>query len=213
VDPVGLWPSLSIGIPGTDVSISVGLPDPRNLIGEGEDAAADIASASNAALPYIHRYSGYATLLFSGCALVTSETVIGGLTCGGLALIAGGITAASSGALYVEHRESGTVLALDLSALGLSGVASALESSASAAARLGATDRALAESQLLRASAAPLYARPGLWASAQLLKAKAELWDVLASGLAASARGAAGISIGLGIQADRKDREALACNT
>ena len=210
-DPLGLCCGFNIGIPGTNIAVTVGLPDPNALLQEGEDITSTTIDAVNSALPYVHQYSGYAAVVFSGCAVVTSETVVGGATCGALALAAGAVTAGSGSILYAEHRESGATAALDLGALGASGVATLLETSARAAATLSAADRALAQVRVLRATEAPLSSRPGLWLSAQLLEAKSALWNVVASGLYAGARAASGSSIGFGFLGDLADREGLTC--
>lgn len=190
---------MSISVPGTDITISVGVPSPSQALNEIEGDVAVAGNLGNAALPYIHQYAGYTADLASICAAASAETIVGGVSCGSLALLAGALTAGSGGVLYLEHRESGTVAVLDFGALGASGLASALETSARAAEAAGATDRAIGQIRLLRASEAPLYARPGLWISGQILELKAALWEEIATSLSAGARSAGGSSAGLGI--------------
>ena len=153
----------------------------------------------NAALPYIHDASGYVATVASFCAVVTSETIVGGVTCGAIALGAGGVDAGTGAILYSQHRESGATLALDLAGLAASGSANFLEAAAGTARGLNAADRAIGQIRMLRAGVAPLYAKPGLWLSSQWLLLKSSFWEAVANGLAAEARGASGTAFGLGV--------------
>jgi RHS repeat-associated protein len=170
IDPSGLdcgWTD-PIGC-ASDAASAVG--------GAVHTAANGVVDATNAALPVVHAVANGVALVASACAVVTSETIVGGVTCGAVALGAGGVSAATGGILYAEGRESGVGLTLDVGGLGLSGVGSLAELGAAAAEGIrGAAGNA-----------------------SFLGRASYELWDATANGLVFVSRALSVEGFGFGL--------------
>jgi hypothetical protein len=170
-----------------------------NPISDVVEAAKDVGHAANEALPVVHEVANVVAIGASLCAAVTSETVVGGVTCGTIAVAAGGVTAASGLALYVEGRESGTTAAIDVASAGLGGLGSLAEAGAGAA--RGLAEEADAASLLREAEmdSAPWYGKAGPWLASQWWAAKAAFWSGTETGLADLSRVLSAGGFGLGL--------------
>jgi len=173
-----------------------------NPIADVVQAATDIGHAANAALPVVHSVANVIAIGASFCAAVTSETIVGGATCGTVALAAGAVTAGSGLALYAEGRESGTRAAIEVGSAGLGGLASLLEAGAAAARVLAESAEATSLLREAETEAAPWYGKVSPWLSAQLWAAKSAFWNGLETGMAAVARVASAGGFGLGVYGD-----------
>jgi RHS repeat-associated protein len=78
----------------------------------------------------VHQASGVVAGLAAICAIATSETIIGGATCGSIAIVAEGVHATTGVALYATGHENATQLAVDGAALTLAGVGGLVEGAA-----------------------------------------------------------------------------------
>jgi hypothetical protein len=145
-------------------------------------AAKDTGHAINAALPAIHTIANSVAIAASLCAVITSETVVGGVTCGAIASVAGGVTAVTGGVLYLEGRESGVNAAFDLAGGALGGTSSLYEAVADSA-------RALQESA-------------ELGSASRLAALRASMWGAFATGLSGISRGLSAAAFGLGLGAE-----------
>ena len=112
---------------------------------------------ANQALPIVHEVSGALATLASACAVLTSETVIGGVTCGAVALGAAAVTAGTGAVLNAEGRGSNSSLALDTVAAGLAGFGSLAEAAAKAVQELSDTAAGVSLLRELETEAAPWY--------------------------------------------------------
>ena len=81
----------------------------------------DIGEVANAALPIVHVIASGVAIVATACAIATSETIVGGLTCGAIAAGAAGVTAATGVALNAEGRESCQNTVIDVVGAGLGG--------------------------------------------------------------------------------------------
>lgn len=141
-------------------------------------AVVDAGHVVNAALPVIHTLANSIAVVASLCAVVTSETVIGGITCGTIAAAAGGVTAVTGVALYSEGRENGGNTAVDVTGGALGGVSSLFEGFANGA-------RALQEAEF---DSGDLWAPVRAWA-----------WGKFASGLSGISRFLSATAFGIGL--------------
>ena len=173
-DPTGLcWPSWACGVENT------------------------VGNAVNEALPAVHTAANVAAGAASICAIVTSETVIGGLTCGAIALGASGVSAATGAALYAQGRESGTGLALDVGGLGLAGLGSAADAAAAASRALGAAAGQMADARRIAMGAAPWLGKFEPYMESLMWDAKSGLWGAGAGILRGVSFGVNSSSVGL----------------
>jgi len=147
-------------------------------------------------LPAVHTVSGVVAAAASICAVVTSETVVGGVACGAIALTAAAVNVATSDALYAEGRESGTVLALDAVGGAFAGAGSAFEAAGSLAEAASSNAQALSESWQAEMESASLFGKIGAWARSGYYGAQAGLWSDLAEMLSAGSQGAAALGFG-----------------
>ena len=154
--------------------------------------------AVNSALPVVHDVAGVVAVGATVCALVTSETIIGGLTCGTIALGAAAVQAGTGSVLYLQGRQSGGELVLDITGLGIAGAGSLIELGAKAAGEAGEAAKAIALLRSAEASEAPWYGKLGPWASSQWWALKSYLWGQIEAGLTLTGRvinlGALGIA-------------------
>jgi RHS repeat-associated protein len=136
---------------GTDPSGEWGLP------GWVTTAAGAVGGALNAALPAIHAVATVVAIAASACAVLTSATIIGGVTCGAIALGASAVTAGTSDILYAENRETEGQAVLDTVGLGLSGAGSVFEALGSAAQATSDTDSMASGLYQIASDQAPWY--------------------------------------------------------
>ncbi|MGH7234694.1 MAG: RHS repeat-associated core domain-containing protein, partial [Candidatus Saccharimonadales bacterium] len=78
----------------------------------------------NPALSAIHTTAEGITIVASLCAVVTSATIVGSLTCGTIALLSAGVQASTGTILHLEGCESTATWVSDLASLGGAGMAS-----------------------------------------------------------------------------------------
>jgi RHS repeat-associated protein len=138
-----------------------------------------------AALPVIHDVAVGVSVLATGCAIASSETVIGGVSCGAIAFAA--TAAAETGSiLSAEHRESDTAATLDEASLALGGIGHLAELGA-------AISKGLAENtELVAASKAEAAATAGLeklgpWILGQWWTIRADFWSKAGAAFAGAA--------------------------
>lgn len=151
------------------------------------------------ALPVVHEIANIVTIGASLCAVVTSETIIGGATCGAIAAISGGVTAASGLALYAEGRESGSNAAIDAASAGFGGIGSLLEAGARTASLLAEDAQLTSLLRTIELEVAPWYGKLGLYFSSQYWAAKAALWGGAETLLSDLARVVSASGFGLGL--------------
>ena len=132
--------------------------------------------AFDAALPVVHDVAGAVAVVATICTLVTSETVVGGLTCGAIALGATAVQAMTGSVLYIEGRQSGAETLFDIATLGVAGVGTAFELGARAAAEASEAAKGLSILRAAAASEAPWYGKLGPWVSSQWWALKSYLW-------------------------------------
>jgi RHS repeat-associated protein len=89
-----------------------------------------VATGALDAVNVVHQVAGGVAFVAGICALVTSETVIGGATCGAIALAAESVNVATGAILLEEGQESGVHFAFDVAGLALGGAGYGLEDSA-----------------------------------------------------------------------------------
>jgi RHS repeat-associated protein len=164
--------------------------DPMGCVANAADdvggAVENAAKVVNEALPVINTIANGIAIVASMCAVVTSATIIGGISCGVVAAVAGGVTAATGVALYAEGRESGVNATLDVLGGVLGGLGVAFDAEAD-------TARALQESYRLEADFNHLAALRG-WA-----------WGNIAAGLSVASRGLSATAFSLGLFAQFGD--------
>lgn len=153
----------------------------------------------NAALPYVHAASGGAAFFASICAVVTSETIIGSVTCGGIALVASGVNEASSIALEAEGRESPEVLALDSAGLASGGIGYVFEVAGKSAEAASESASALSELWRTTTSEARWTAKLGPAIKTAWYGAKASTWHSMAQVLSAIGRALSASSVGTAV--------------
>ena len=158
-----------------------------------------IGGAVNAALPVIHTISSVVAVVASACAVVTSETVIGGATCGAIALGASAVNAGTGDVLYAEGRETKTSAILDNFGLGLSGLGSLFEVGAATANTLSDTENGISDLYGIAKNQAPWYSSwyRGLQSSWWGLKGAA--WGAVGTELAGISRSFAVGALGFGL--------------
>jgi hypothetical protein len=93
----------------------------------GWNPVSDAEEAVNDALPVVHSVSTDIAGLASLCAVVTSETIVGGVTCGAIAAVSGTVAGVSGIALYAEGRESGIDATVDALSAGAGGIGNLAE--------------------------------------------------------------------------------------
>ncbi len=169
-DPVNaLDPTGFDGLLGTGIN----LPSPNDVLQSTEGAVAGayhvFARTANAALPYIREGAEVVQLGAGACALVTSETVIGGVTCGAISLAAGGVSAGAGVILNQEHRLSTAEAALGVASLGAGGLAEIARAASESATSAATTARILAYLSASDAEYAPGVVVLQPWVRMQLL--------------------------------------------
>jgi RHS repeat-associated protein len=172
-----------------------GWTDPLGCAGNAAQSVAHVANQD--VLPVIHTVSGVVAAGASICAILTSETIIGGATCGAIALSAAAVNVASSDVLYAEGRESGTVLALDAVGGAFAGTGSAFEAAGTLAEAAGGNAEALSESWRAEMESASLLGKVAPWARSGYYGLQAAAWGDLAESLSAGSKGAAALGFGL----------------
>ena len=170
-----------------------------NPISDVVQAAKDVGHAANAALPVVHEVANVVAVGASLCAAITSETVVGGVTCGTIAVVSGAVTAASGVALYAEGRENGTTTAIDVASAGLGGLGSLAEAGAGAASELAEGADATSLLREAETEAAPWYGKAGPWLASQWWAAKSAFWSGTETGLADLSRVLSAGGFGLGL--------------
>jgi hypothetical protein len=90
--------------------------------------------------------------------------------------------------LYLEGRESGGELAIDVGTLGLAGVGSLVELGAKAAGEASEAAKAISLLRAAAAEEAPWYGKLGPWVSSQWWALKSYLWGQIEAGLTLSGR-------------------------
>jgi RHS repeat-associated protein len=158
-----------------------------------------VGDAANAALPVVHAIAGGVAAVASVCAIVTSETVIGGVTCGAIALGAAAVNAGTGDILYAQGRESGTNAVLDNAGLGLAGVGSIFEAGASAASTLSDIEGGISDLYGIAKSQSPWYSSWYRGLQSSWWGAKSALWGGAAGVLGGVSRGFAAGGFGLGL--------------
>jgi hypothetical protein len=173
-----------------------GWTDPFGCVGNAGDA---VGHALNSALPVVHEVANVIALGASICAAFTSETVVGGFTCGTIALGAGAVTAGTGAILHAEGRESGTEATIDVLSAGLSGLGSLSE--AAAGVTRGFANDAEVTSLLREAemNSANLFGKVVPWISSEWWAGKAAFWGATSSQLSSLSRilSAAGFGVGV----------------
>jgi RHS repeat-associated protein len=144
--------------------------------------------AANAALPIVHDVAGGVAVVATICAIATSETVIGGLTCGTIALGAAAVQAGTGAVLYVEGKQSGAETVFDIATLGIAGFGSLLELGARAAAEASEIAKGISLLRAAAAQEAPWFGKLGPWISSQWWALKSYLWAQLEAGLTFTGR-------------------------
>ena len=169
----------------------------NDVSGFVSQAAQDFGQAVNDALPILHTVSGVVAAVASVCAIVTSETVVGGVTCGTIALAAAAANVATSDALYAEGRESGTTLALDVAGGAAAGAGSTFEIVSVAAKSASDTAQAAADAYGAEAKSASLLGKAIPSVKSSYYGAKAGIWQDVADALSKGSRGAAAVGFGV----------------
>jgi hypothetical protein len=144
-----------------------------------------LVSSVNGELPLIHEVTTYTAGIASLCAAATSWTIVGGVTCGTVALGAAGAAATTGLVLYAEGKQSGLTTGEDLAGLGLAGIGSAAKAGAESATTLERLSQLISSARAAQAGSA--VSRWDL-SSAIWLSVSAAHWDAIAAEWAATAR-------------------------
>src|SRR5581483_11516690 len=111
------------------------------VVGAVGTATYAVAHAANAVLPAVHEIAGDVAGLAGICAAVSSETAVGGVACGSIAVIAGGVNASTGLILNAEGKLSTTSAVLGATSLEVGGLGEVARMGKTAALGRGAAAR------------------------------------------------------------------------
>ncbi len=171
----------------------------RTVGGSIIGAARAVGRVVNAALPIVHTAANVVAGAASLCAMFTSATVVGGLTCGSIALGASAVSLGTGSALYAQGRLSRTGLVLDAAGALLSGAGSLFEAGANAARTFGMADEAIAGLRLLQARGAGVCMGIIRSASSAWWTTKSAFWYGASQGMSLMSRSLSGFGFDLSL--------------
>ncbi len=169
----------------------------------GTEAVSYTSSAAghavNTALPYVQQGATLVEFGAGVCAVVTSETVIGGLSCGAVAGIAGGVSAGTAIILNQAGRLSNTETVVSVVSAGAGGLSVLARAGETEALGYAGTASVLSWLSAGEAESTPGVLRLEPWLESQHWAGEAEGWTGTAESLGAWSKSLDRASLGIDI--------------